>query len=406
MARLLNAADYRAAARRRLPRGLFDYIDRGTEDEVALRGLRQSLDAIVLRPSVLAGAAAPDPASVILGQPHAAPLVIAPTALAGIVARDGEIALARAAAATGIPFCVSTQSVTTVEAIRQQVADARLWFQLYFWNDRPASDALVRRAAEAGCDCLVLTADTPVSPKREYNVANGFAVPLRPGIVNLFDIALHPRWALSVLSGFLGGGGLPSYGHYPEGFRRNVLSSDAAQGLALDPGLEWRDLEHLRRIWPGKLVLKGVLCPADADRALNCGADAVVVSAHGARNFDALPPPAAVLPEVVKATGGRMTVIADSGVMRGSDVLKYLALGADAVMIGRLPLWGLAIGGEDGARKILELLVAEMTTGMAFLGAKEVDDLRGRAGFGDARRDMRWALLQNVGLMRDFPFPR
>ena len=387
MARLRNAADYRAAARRRLPRGLFDYIDRGTEDELALRGLRRSLDAIVLRPSVLAGAAAPDPAAVILDRPHAAPLVIAPTALAGIVARDGEIALARAAAAAGIPFCVSTQSVTTVETIRQQVPGARLWFQLYVWKDRAASDGLVRRAAEAGCDCLLLTADTPVPPRRDYNEANGFSVPFRPAFVNLLDIARHPRWALSVLWGHLRDGGLPSYGHYPEGFRRNVLSADAAQGLALDPGLTWQDLEHLRRIWPGRLVLKGVLCPADADRALACGADAVVVSAHGARNFDALPPPAAVLPRVAAAVGGRMTVMADSGVMRGSDVLKYLALGADAVLIGRLPLWGLAVGGEEGARKILDMLIAEMVTGMAFLGARGVGALRGRAAVLDAPGD-------------------
>lgn len=378
MPRLLNAADYRAAARRRLPKGLFEYIDRGTEDEVALRRLRQSLDAVTLRPSVLAGVAAADPGAMVLGRRHGAPLAVAPTALAGIVARDGEIALACAASATGIPFCVSTQSVTPVEAIRRGAPDARLWFQLYIWKDRAATDTLVGRAADAGCDTLVVTVDTPRAPKREYNAVNGFSVPFRPGWRNLLDIAMHPAWALSVLLPQLVRDGIPSYGHYPPDFRRNVLDARAAERLGLDPGLSWRDLDHLRRIWQGRLVVKGVLCPADAERALECGADAVVVSAHGARNFDALPTPASVLPSVTAAVGGRMSVLADSGVMRGSDVLRYLALGADAVLLGRLPLWGLAIGGERGARRILALLIDEITTGMGFLGVADYTGLRGR----------------------------
>lgn len=379
MAKLLNSHDYRAAARRRLPRGLFEYIDRGTEDEIALRRLRQSLESVTLRPSVLTGAAEPELGATILGCSHSAPLVVAPTALAGIVARDGELALARAASATGIPFCVSTQSISTVEEIRRGAPQARLWFQLYVWRVRNATEALVRRAADAGCDCLVLTADTPATPRREYNLVNGFSVPFRPNPGNLFDIACHPRWVLSVLLPQLLRHGIPSYGHYPEGFRRNVLSRNAAQEVSIESGLRWRDLEWLRRIWKGRLVLKGVLCAKDAERALACGADCVVVSAHGGRNFDALPAPARVLPAVSGAVGGRMTIMADSGVMRGSDVLKYLALGADAVLLGRLPLWGLAAGGEAGARRLLDLVITEMRTGMAFLGAANIGELRGRA---------------------------
>lgn len=378
MARLLNAADYRAAARRRLPRGLFEYIDRGTEDEVALHRLRRSLEAVTLRPSVLA-AAAPDLAVTLMGQPQAAPLVIAPTALAGIVARDGEVALARAAAACGLPFCVSTQSVTTVEAIRAGAPDARLWFQLYVWQDRDATGQLIARAWEAGCDTLLLTADTPVGPNREYNRRNGFAVPFRPGLRNLLDIALHPRWTLTVLARQLWAEGIPGYGHYPPEFRRNVLDAGQAAGLALDPGVDWRDLEDLRRLWPGRLIVKGVLDPADARRAVDCGVDGLVVSSHGARNFDALPAPAEVLPAVAEAVAGRAAVLADSGVMRGSDALKYLALGAEAVLLGRLPLWGLAVGGENGATDLLRLLLAEMRTGMTFLGTPDVAALRGRA---------------------------
>ena len=379
MPELLNAADYRAAARRRLPKGLFEYIDRGTEDETALRRLRNSLDAVTLHPRALAGGAPRTLRAAVMGQTQTAPLVIAPTALAGIVAHDGEIALARAAAGLGLPFCVSTQSVTTIESIRKGAPGADLWFQLYVWKDRARSTELLRRVHDQGCDCLVLTVDTPAVPNREYNRRNRFSVPFQPGLRNLADVVKHPRWALSVLARQVLRDGLPSYGHYPEGFRRNVLDTGEAGDLEIDNALSWADLEHFRDLWPGRLVIKGVLSVEDSKRALSCGVDGIVVSSHGARNFDALPSPASVLRPIADAVTGEATVMADSGVMRGSDVLKYLALGAQAVLLGRLPLWGLAVNGESGATSVLSMLMAEMETGMGFLGASVPGDLLNRA---------------------------
>ena len=380
MPALLNADDYRRRARRVLPRGLFEYIDRGTEDELALRRLRSSLDAVTLTPSVLTGHRERALAIRLFDRDLAAPLVIAPTALAGIVAHDGETKLARAAEAVGIPFCVSTQSITTIETIRAGAPDAMLWFQLYVWHDRALTDRLLDRVAAAGCDCLVLTADTAVAPNREYNRRNGFSVPFEPSVRAVVDGLLHPRWLAGVFGRTWWNGGVPTYGHYPDTYRSSVTRPAMADAVRLDGSIDWNDLARLRDRWTGRLIVKGILSVEDALKAAAIGADGIVVSAHGGRNLDCLPSPADCLPAIAQACAGRIAVLADSGVRRGTDALKYLALGAEAVQVGRLPLWGLAAGGEAGAVAILRMLLREMDTAMGLLGLREPRELTGRAG--------------------------
>ncbi|KJC40303.1 lactate dehydrogenase [Bradyrhizobium sp. LTSP885] len=376
MPMLLNADDYRSRARQMLPRGLFDYIDRGTEDETALSRLRASLDGITLMPAVLAGHSERDLDTTLLGARIAAPLAVAPTALAGLVAHDGETKLARAASRVGIPVCISTQSVTTIETIRRGAPDAKLWFQLYVWRDRDLTARLLERARNCGCDNLLVTADTPVSPNREYNQRNGFGIPFTPSLRSVADVARHPRWLLGVLMRYLLSEGIPTYGHYPAEFRTAITRPSVAEAVRLEHRLSWDDMRWLRDVWPGRLTIKGVLAVKDAETAAGVGADAIVVSAHGGRNLDCLPAPADCIPAIAAAVQGRLTVLADSGVRRGTDVLKYCALGADAVLVGRLPLWGLAVGGEQGAEAVLRMILREMDTAMAFLGVERVTELK------------------------------
>ncbi|WP_281034955.1 alpha-hydroxy acid oxidase [Mesorhizobium waimense] len=218
MRQLLNARDYREAARRRLPRSLFEYIDRGTEDELALSVLRRSLDAIQLMPRMLTGHAERDLKTLVLGQQTAMLVIIAPTALAGLVSHGGEVKLARAAARANIPVCISTQSVTTIEEVRDGAPGALVWFQLYMWKDRNLSRQLLERVAASGVTTLVLTVDTPVIPRREYNVRNGFSIPLRYTVRAGVDVMMHPRWMFGVLLRYLTTTGMPTYGHYPKEF--------------------------------------------------------------------------------------------------------------------------------------------------------------------------------------------
>ncbi|WMS43927.1 alpha-hydroxy acid oxidase [Acuticoccus sp. MNP-M23] len=372
---LLNAHDFRARARRRLPRGVFEYIDRGTEDERALGNLRSALDAITLEPRVLNGPGIVPLATQLFGRKVAAPLVIAPTAMAGLVCYDGEARLARAAARVGVPFCVATQSITPIETIREAAPDADLWFQLYLWRDRGLASALLARAAACGCRTLVVTVDNQVAPNREYNERNGFGVPVRPTVRNALDVACHPGWALGVLARYILAGGMPTYAHYPPAFRSAITRPALAEAVRIEPALSFADIAWIRENWPGRVVLKGVLSVADARRCMDAGVEAIVVSAHGGRNLDVAPTPASCLAGIAASAEGRMNVLADSGVRRGTDVLKYLALGAEAVMLGRLPLYGLAAGGEAGAEAVLRMIMREMEIALGYLGASALRDL-------------------------------
>ncbi len=369
MSAALNFSDFRLKAKRRLPKGLFEYIDRGTEDELALTTIRDRLDRLKFLPRILAGDPDPVLETTVFGRSQPQPLVVAPTALAGLVAHDGEVKLARVAAAHGLPFTVSTQSITGVEDIRAAVPDATLWFQLYMWQDRALSYHLLEQVKACGISTLVVTLDTPVSAKREYNTRNGFGIPFSFSPRAAIDMACHPGWLARVMLPYLRHSGVPTYGNYPPAFRSKITRPSIDRAVKL-LSLSREDLVTLRARWQGEIILKGVLHPDDAELAVNLGADGIVVSAHGGRNLDAAVAPADVLPQIAQRVAGRLKVFADSGVRRGSDVLKYLALGADAVLLGRLPLWALAANGERGADQALHMLVHEMTTTMALIGAR------------------------------------
>jgi L-lactate dehydrogenase (cytochrome) len=375
LSHILNVADARRGAARRLPRALFEYVDRGTEDEVSMATTRHQLDAVKLSPSVLVDVSDCRTSANILGWTQALPLVIAPTAVAGLMWHDGEIALAKAAAAAGIPFCVSTLSITPIERIAAE-SGARLWFQLYVWKNRQRSFALLDRAWAAGAKTLVLTVDTAVSPNREYNPRNGFGVPLKPSWRIGLDVARHPRWAASVMLRALTAGGVPAYAHYPEEFRTQIGLTAGSDEISLASDVTWEDVKLLRRHWRGKFVIKGVLRVDDALTALAHGVDAIVVSNHGARNLDCIPGPVEILPAIADAVAGRLEILADSGVRRGADIARYLALGARGVLVGRAPLYGAAIGGAAGAGRVLDILAAELRTTMALLGARSTADFR------------------------------
>jgi (S)-mandelate dehydrogenase len=375
-ANILDVWDARKAAKQRLPLGLFEYVDRGTEDEVSIAANRRRLDAIHLAPSVLIDVSQRSQVTTILGHQQPGPLVIAPTAIAGLVWHDGEIELAKAAAAAGIPFCVSTQSITSIERIAQ--SRARLWFQLYVWKNRQRTLALIDRASAAGAEALVLTVDTAVAPNREYNVRNGFGIPLKPSLRAGIDVMMHPRWTTSVLLRALMASGVPTYAHYPQEFRTRLGRAALSDEVSLATDVTWEDVRLLRRHWKGRLMLKGILRIDDALAAVSHGVDAIVVSNHGARNLDCAPGPTDVIPAIADAVGDRMEILADSGVRRGGDIARFVALGARGVLVGRAPLYGLAMGGMQGASRVLDLLTHELSITMGMLGACSLDDLRGR----------------------------
>lgn len=360
--------ELRLLARRVLPRGLFEYVDRGTDDESALRVLRAAIDEVRLEPRVLIDVSSRSSRTDFFGQPSALPMALAPTGAAGLLWFDGEIALARAARSAGIPFTLSTASIISMERVAAE-AGGRLWFQLYMWPQRELSLELVARARQCNYEALMVTVDTPVAPFREYNKRNGFSLPMRITGRNAVDVALHPRWFLKVFARYWLRSGIPTLENYPASLRKRL---DQSQTPPKCDSLSWEDLRDLRRRWDGPLVVKGILRPDDAQKARDCGVDAIVVSNHGGRNLDATVPPIKVLPRVVERVGGAMDVFVDGGFNRGGDIAKALALGAKGVLIGRAPLWGLAAGGEAGARQALQILRDEFDRVLAFTGSPSV----------------------------------
>ena len=372
---LLNVHDYRMAAKKRLPRGMFEYIDRGTEDEVLLRDIRHALDAVKVNQSVLNDVSAIDTSVTVFGRRQAIPVIVAPTAVAGLVWHDGEVQVARAAKAMDIPFCVATQSMTAMEEIADRAAGADLWFQLYVFEDRDLTYDLLRRARELGIKNLLLTADTARSPKKEWNTRNGFGIPITPTVTGAVDILSHPRWLTSVLLRYVLTTGVPTYAHYPPEYRTKITRASVWDNVKLARRLTWDDVADIRRRWEGNLVVKGVLTKSDSERALAAGAEGIVVSCHGGRNLDSARVTIDVLPEIVDAVGNRMTVLADSGIRRGSDVVKYMAAGASAVLVGRATLYGAAVAGERGALGVLRILSQEIENCMAWAGRTNMDDV-------------------------------
>lgn len=369
-----NIFDLREIAQRRLPKGIFEFVDRGSEDEVALRNNRAAFGRIKLKPRTLVDVSGRSQEITLFGHKHKMPIAIAPTGTAGLMWYHGEIELARAAAAAGIPFTLATGSMTAMETVAEQ-AGGRLWFQLYMWPDRSLSHKLVERAKAAGYEALVVTVDGAVSGNREYNLRNGFTIPFSFSRRNVTDVLTHPRWLLGVLTHYLLTTGMPRYENYPSEMRNRITAQPMGRSMMKNDSLNWDDLRALRKMWPHALIVKGILHPQDAVLAADCGADAVIVSNHGGRNLDSSMAPIEVLPEVVDAAGKRITVMIDSGFRRGSDVVKALALGARAVLIGRPTLYGTAAGGEAGAARAIAIFREEIDRVLALLGCQSVAEL-------------------------------
>ena len=366
-----NIEDLRLRARRRIPRAIFDYADRGSYDEATYRANRADLAALKLRQRVMIDVSERSTATTMLGERVTMPVGIAPTGLTGLFHADGEILGARAAQSFGIPFCLSTMSICSIEDVAEAV-DKPFWFQLYVMRDRGFSRTLVERAIAAKCSALVLTLDLQIQGQRHNDIKNGLAVPPKLTLKNALDIATKPDWALRVLRGKR-----RSFGNLAD-------APGAKEGLAtlshwiagqFDPSLSWKDVEWIRSIWPGKLILKGVLDVDDARIAAGLGADAMVVSNHGGRQLDGAPSSISVLPSIVEAVGDRTEVMFDGGVRSGQDVLKAVALGAKSCLIGKAWLYGLAAGGEQGVTQALELIRKELDVSMALTGTKEIRDV-------------------------------
>lgn len=367
-----NIAQLRALAQKRLPRAIWEFMERGTEDDLLIARNVRALQSLHLTPRALRDVSSRSAETVLFGRRQPLPLVIAPTGIADLMWHRGERAIASAAAAAGIPFTQTTSSTSSFADIAKVTA-AGHWMQMYLWERRDLSWQVVDAARQHGADVLVLTVDTPVWPLREFNRRAGMSNPVRPNARLISDFLRRPRWLAAVMGRYLLEGGLPQFANYPPEVGGRITGKVAR--VANSASVDWKDVDELRRRWSGKLVLKGLLHPEDAARAVDHGVDGIAVSNHGGRNFDSAPPAIHALPAIVDAVAGRTTVLFDSGVRRGADVLKALALGADAVMIGRATLYGCAAGGEEGAAHALALLAHEIDVAMAMLGITRLEEL-------------------------------
>ena len=366
-----SIADLRQAARRRLPRAVFDFIDGGAEDEVTLRANRAAFERVHLLPRVLVDVSAIDTQTSILGKAARLPIAIAPTGAIGFGWRGADVAIAKSAAAFGVPYSLSMLGTASIERIARE-APGRLWFQAYFLKQRDFTLGLIDRARAAGYETLIVTADVPVGGKRERDHRNHFSVPFRYTSRNLLDFASRPAWALPMLFR-----GIPEMenlaGLIPEASEAAALASSVARNN--DATLDWEVLKKVRDRWPGKMLVKGILRADDAERAVAVGCDGVIVSNHGGRQLDGAVAAFDALPAVVRAVGSRASVLMDGGVRRGVDVVKALACGAQAVMIGRATLYGVCAAGEAGAMRALEILSGELVRSMQLCGARRISEI-------------------------------
>lgn len=366
-----SVAQMREQARRYLPRMIFDFVDGGAERELTLRANLEDFEAVRFRPRTLVDVGHVDLSTQVLGERIERPLMIAPMGLCGVVRPQGELALARAAARAGMPFVLSTAASYSIEEVAE-AAPGKLWFQLYLFRDPGLRGAFVERAREAGYRALVVTVDLARGGKREKDLRNGFTVPVRWRPHNAIDFATHPRWALRMLPHRdMTLGNLKGFGAGGD----DVMALSTFMNTQIDPSVSWNDLESLRAQWDLPLLVKGVLSPEDASRAVELGADGIIISNHGGRQLDGAPSTISALPAIADAVGGRADLILDGGIRRGADVVKALALGARACMIGKAALYGLAAGGEAGVDQVIDLLSREIDVAMALSGRARTDDL-------------------------------
>ena len=364
----INIEELRAIARRRLPRFVFDYVDGGAEDERTLRGNREAFARLRFRPHTLRDVSVRDLSASVLGQRAALPAIVGPTGLNGLSWRDGDLALARATTAAGLPFAVSTVSMSLLEDIARE-APGRLWLQAYVFRDREITARIMARAHDARYEAVIVTSDFPVAGKRERDFHSGLLPAQRLTLATTFDILRHPRWVAGIAT------------HRPRlvNVERELPAGKAVNAFVghgmFDPSLDWDDLARYRDLWRGKLLLKGVLRADDAERAVALGVDGVILSNHGGRQLDGAISGLEALPGIVAAIGGKASIIVDGGVTRGSDIAKAVALGAEAVILGRAPVYGLAAGGAPGVARALDILRDEYDRTLALTGCKSTAEL-------------------------------
>lgn len=368
--RLVSVHDVHAAARRRLPRMIADFVDGGADDEVTTRNNVADFASVALNARMLVDVSSLDISTTVVGQRLELPVVLSPVGLVGLAHPEGELAAARAAGAAGTVFTISTASTYSIEDIAA-VATGPLWFQLYLWRSRSTVESLVERSQAAGCTALVLTVDTPALGNRERDLRNGMSIPPRVTVRNALDVARHPRWVRGLVQGPpMGFGNLAR-----ESASRDVVSHSEFINRETDPSVTWDNLRWLRDNISVPLLVKGIVTPEDARRAVDAGADAVVVSNHGGRQLDSLPSAVSRCARIADAVSGQADVMLDGGVRRGTDVVKAVALGASAVMMGRPWAWGLAVGGEAGVRHVLGILERETRRALTLVGVSSLAEL-------------------------------
>ena len=363
--------DLRQTARRRVPRMFFDYAESGSYAEETLHANRTDLEAIKLRQRILLDVAGRTTATTILGEPVSLPLALAPIGLCGMQHGDGEILACRAAHEAGIPFTLSTMSICSIEDVAASV-DKPFWFQLYVMKDRGFVRSLIERAAAAKCSALVLTVDLQVLGQRHRDIKNGLSVPPERRIKNLIDIATKPAWALSVLRGKR-----RTFGNIAGHVRgmENVNSLSVWIASQFDETLSWKDVEWIAGLWPGKLILKGILDVEDALVAAKTSAAAIVVSNHGGRQLDGAPSSIAALPAIADTVGSAIEVLFDGGIRSGQDIMRAIAHGAHACLSGRAYIYGLGAGGQAGVARAIEIMRNELSVSMALTGVTGIDKI-------------------------------
>jgi L-lactate dehydrogenase (cytochrome) len=365
--------DLRQLHKRRVPKAFFDYADRGSYTEDTLRANRADLEAIKFRQRILVDVSKRDLSTTILGEPASLPLILAPVGLLGMQHSDGEIAACRAAQAAGIPFTLSTMSICSIEDVAAAV-DKPFWFQLYVMKDRGFIKSLIERAIAAKCSALVLTVDLQVIGQRHQDIKNGMTIPPQWSLAKLIDFATKPAWVAGVMRGKR-----RTFGNIVGHIKgtESITQLSHWTNSQFDTTLNWKDVDWIRSIWPGKLILKGILDVEDAEEAVKTGAHAIVVSNHGGRQLDGAPSSTEVLPEIVDTVGSKMEIMFDGGIRSGQDVMRALALGAKSCMIGRAFVHGLGAGGQAGVEKALDLIRNELNVTMGLCGVNtiaEIDD--------------------------------
>jgi L-lactate dehydrogenase (cytochrome) len=363
--------DLRQAAHHKVPRAFIDYAEAGSYAEQTLRANRDDLERIKLRQRILFDVTNRSTKTTILGEPAALPLALAPIGLCGMQHGDGEILACRAAQEAGIPFTLSTMSICSIEDVAAAV-DKPFWFQLYVMRDRGFIRSLIERAAAAKCSALVLTVDLQVLGQRHQDIRNGMTVPPELRIRNFIDIATKPAWALSVLRGKRKTFGNIA-GHLRGMENVNVLSQWVAGQF--DPALSWKDVEWVKSLWPGKLILKGILDVEDARIAAKTGAAAIVVSNHGGRQLDGAPSSISALPTIVDAIGSQVELMFDGGIRSGQDIMRAIAFGARTCMSGRAYIYGLGAAGQAGVGWAIDILRRELDVSMALTGVTSIAEI-------------------------------